>query len=108
MGPQNWLKRLFIMQKKTLNPAFPIHQWVVKIGWYAYAWCPKRREDVGNTLDFQPSIRLREDGFNGIERDQAPFHPGRIIFLETPLGSQSFESCSLLIENMATFGTDAD
>ena len=58
--------------------------------------------------DFQPSNRLGEDGFNGIERDQAPFHPGRIIFWETPLGSQSFESCSLLIENMATFGTDAD
>ena len=30
------------------------------------------------------------------------------FFWETPLGSQSFESCSLLIENMATFGTDAD
>ena len=53
-------------------------------------------------------IGLGQDGFNGIERDQAPFHPGRIIFWETPLGSQSFESCSLLIENMATFGTDAD
>ena len=82
MGPQDWLKRIFIMQKKG--------------------------EDVGNTLDFQTSTQIGEDGFNGIERDQAPFHPGRIIFWETPLGSQSFESCSLLIENMATFGTDAD
>ncbi len=53
-------------------------------------------------------IDLIQDGFNGIERDHAPFHPGRIIFWETPLGSQSFESSSLLIENMATFGTDAD
>ena len=53
-------------------------------------------------------IDLVQDGFNGIEQDHAPFHPGRIIFWETPLGSQSFESCSLLIENMATFGTDAD
>ena len=53
-------------------------------------------------------IDLVQDRFNGIERDHAPFHPGRIIFWETPLGSQSFESCSLLIENMATFGTDAD
>ena len=40
---------------------------------------PKKREDVGNTHDFQPSTRLGEDGVNGIERDQAPFHPGRII-----------------------------
>ena len=56
----------------------------------------------------KPQIGLGQYGFNGIERDQAPFHPGRIIFWETPLGSQSFESCSLLIENMATFGTDAD
>jgi len=23
---------------------------------------------------------LGQDGFNGIERDHAPFHPGRIIF----------------------------
>ena len=42
----------------------------------------KKRKDVGNTNDFQPSTRLGEDGFNGIERDQAPFHPGRIIFGE--------------------------
>ena len=53
-------------------------------------------------------IDLVQDWFNGIEQDHAPFYPGRIIFWETPLGSQSFESCSLLIENMATFGTDAD
>ena len=53
-------------------------------------------------------IVLGLDGFNGIERGHPSFHPGRIIFWETPLGSQSFESCSLLIENMATFGTDAD
>ena len=53
-------------------------------------------------------LGLGQDGFNGIEQDHAPFHPGRIIFWETPLGSQSFESSSLLIENMATFGTDAD
>ena len=53
-------------------------------------------------------LDLGQDGFNGIERDHAPFHPGRIIFWETPLGSQSFECSSLLIENMATFGTDAD
>ena len=53
-------------------------------------------------------IDLVQDGFNGIEQDHAPFHPGRIIFWETPLGSQSFESSSLLVENMAIFGTDPD
>ena len=52
-------------------------------------------------------IGLGQDGFNGIERDHAPFHPD-MIFFGKRLGSQSFESCSLLIENMATFGTDAD
>ena len=51
---------------------------------------------------------LEQDGFSGIERGHPSFHPGRIFFWETPLGSQSFESCSLLVENMATFGTEAD
>ena len=53
-------------------------------------------------------IGLGQDGFNGTEKGPCTISPGQDYFWETPLGSQSFESCSLLIENMATFGTDAD
>ena len=83
MSRQDWLKRLCMVSKKDVKML--------------------ETQSIA-----KPQIGLGQYGFNGIERDQAPFHTGRIIFWETPLGSQSFESCSLLIENMATFGTDAD
>ena len=53
-------------------------------------------------------IGLGKTGSMGLNRTMHYISPGQDYLWETPLSSQSFESCSLLIENMATFGTDAD
>ena len=70
---------------------------------------PKKREDVGNTLRF-PTIKSAWDktGSMGLNGTMRHFTRAGLFFYETPSGSQPFESSSLLIENMATFGTDAD
>ena len=52
--------------------------------------------------------RLGKTGSMGLNGTMHHFTRAGLFFYETPLGSQPFESSSLLVENMATFGTDAD
>ena len=43
----------------------------------------KKGEDVGNTLDFQTSNRLGEDGFNGLDGTKHHFNRAGFFFGET-------------------------